>query len=817
MERPLEALRRHPHHLGMAGVAFGLAAASPGLDVALAIGAIGGGVLAIAGAGRSGVAFALLVGAGAWVGLVRLDALEPSAAGPHSGARVAGRAFLLEPPRPGRFDSQAAIRMVSGAHAGQRLLARTGPGADWPQRTDAGSELRLSGTVGATASAEAPPTGDGFSPVEYLARRNLAAELLLTGVTDTGRHRGGIAGALDALRRQAGHGVSAGLEGESRALLAGMVLGRDERIPVATRDDWRAAGLAHLLAVSGQNVMLLAALALPVLAAAGLGPRARLGALLGLIAFYVPLAGAGPSLQRAGVMGAAGIVAMALARPASGVYAITLAAAVTLVVNPRATEDPGWQLSFAAVAGILALGPWIRTVLLSVAVALRPVRARRRTKAGEALLRALTEAVAITLAATLATAPIVAHHFGSVPVAGLAANLVALPAVAPAMWLGMVKAALGPLGTLGPPVGPICELAATGLAAPAAIAVSWLALVAERFAVLPGAGLTLPLGSPAAVMAAYAALALGSLAVRAAAARFGDGGQELAARWRRAGRGRRGALLAAGASALVLAAVRLLGPAPAPDVVTVSFLDVGQGDATLIQDAGGAAVLFDGGPPEAGVSRLLRRAGVRRLAAVVATHPSRDHHGGLAAVLADFPVDLLVDGGDGTPDPGFRSMLAVARRRGIRTVPAIAPLGLALGRLRIRILSPPPRAPGPPPEDPNPRGVVAVVSAPGLRLLLSADAESDALLPLALPPVDAMKVPHHGSADAGLPRVLERLRPRMAAIEVGDNTYGHPTASTLAALRRAAISTYRTDRHGTISLSVQAGGLRVRSENPDPG
>ena len=91
-------------------------------------------------------------------------------------------------------------------------------------------------------------------------------------------------------------------------------------------------------------------------------------------------------------------------------------------------------------------------------------------------------------------------------------------------------------------------------------------------------------------------------------------------------------------------------PAP-PTRSRCRFLDVGQGDATLIQHPDGTAILFDGGPPEAGVARLLRRAGVRRLALVVATHASRDHHGGLPAVFDRYPVDLLLDGGDGTRDP----------------------------------------------------------------------------------------------------------------------------------------------------------------------
>ena len=244
----------------------------------------------------------------------------------------------------------------------------------------------------------------------------------------------------------------------------------------------------------------------------------------------------------------------------------------------------------------------------------------------------------------------------------------------------------------------------------------------------------------------------------------------------------------------------------------MSFLDVGQGDATLIQHPDGTAILFDGGPPEAGVERLLRRAGVRRLALVVATHASRDHEGGLPAVLARYPVDLLLDGGDGTAEPGFRAVLAAARRSDVRTVPALAPMDVSAGAVTVRLLSPAPRPPGPAPDDPNPRAVVATVSSGGFDLLLSADAESESLLPLDLPDVDAMKVPHHGSSDPGLPEVLERLRPEVAAIEVGPNTYGHPTPTTLRALRRAGVSTYRTDRHGTVALRVEDGELRVAVE-----
>jgi competence protein ComEC len=135
-----------------------------------------------------------------------------------------------------------------------------------------------------------------------------------------------------------------------------MVLGEDEALADGVRTDFRRSGLAHILAVSGQNVMLLAALVLGIGAVMGLPLRPRLCLALVLVALYVPLAGAGPSIQRAGAMGAAALVATLAGRPGSRWYALLLAAAATLALNPRVSGEPGWQLSFAAVLAMLVLG-----------------------------------------------------------------------------------------------------------------------------------------------------------------------------------------------------------------------------------------------------------------------------------------------------------------------------------------------------------------------------------------------------------------------------------------------------------------------------
>jgi len=797
------ALGRYPWHVGVGAFAGGLALAEVGDSAVVAVAAALPALLTALRVPALGALAAVLVVAGAAAGELRLGMIDAPGRLVRDGERVELTAHLLTPPRPNALGSTAELHVSRGRLSGARLLLRAPRWAPLPSSVQVGEELRVEGRL---RSLQA----DDYAA--YLRGRGVAAELLLDDLRATGRRRAGLSGMLDRMRGRAEGAVAAGMPAGEGALLRGMVLGQDEAIDAAVREDFRDSGLAHLLAVSGQNVMLLAALALPALVLAGLGLRARLAALAALIALYVPLAGAGPSLQRAGLMGIAGIAAIAASRPASRWYALLLAAAATLAWNPRAWTDPGWQLSFAAVAGILVLGVPMARCLRRMAGELvepgaRAGEAARPRLPLAAVLGVLADGIAISVAATIATAPLLAHHFGSVPLAGLPANLLALPAVAPAMWLGMLKIALGLAGPVGAP-------AAEALGPPAAAMVGWISWLAERCADLPGGLLALPLGSLPRVLGAYAVLAAGALLVRSAGRLLGPPLGERAARWRRLPRARRAAAAALTVAVVGAATAEALdGPGP-PGRLTVRFLDVGQGDATLIQHPDGTAVLFDGGPPEAGVARLLRKAGVERLALVVATHASRDHHGGLEQVLRRFPVEALLDGGDGSGDPAFRAVVRSAAARDVARVPAVAPLGLSLARgdLRIRILSPPPRPPGRAPEDPNPRAVVAIVSAGAFDLLLSADAESEALLPLDLPDVDAMKVPHHGSADPGLPEVLDRLDPELAAIEVGANTYGHPAPSTLTALRRASVTTYRTDRDGTVTLSLEDGRMRVHTE-----
>jgi competence protein ComEC len=262
-----------------------------------------------------------------------------------------------------------------------------------------------------------------------------------------------------------------------------------------------------------------------------------------------------------------------------------------------------------------------------------------------------------------------------------------------------------------------------------------------------------------------------------------------------------------------VAVVPLRGATAAPigrDEVVVSFLDAGQGDATLIQTAA-TAVLVDTGPPEGPILKRLKAAHVGRLDALFLTHAEADHEGAAPAVIARYRPRLVVDGGAGWSSPVQRRLpIAVGAAKGKVMTPA-AGRTIAIGALRFELLWPPARHSGERPTgNPNDHAIVSRLEVGAFSMLLSADAESNVTAPLQLEPVDVLKVAHHGSADPGLPALLKRLRPRIAAIEVGrGNRYGHPTKTTLAALEHVVPTVVRTDRDGTVRLHVRGGRLWV--------
>jgi competence protein ComEC len=705
-------------------------------------------------------AIAGLIGGGERVAGIDAGALEAP-----DGARTAIRGFVTAVPR--RSEGNVSVRVATAD--GRLLIEAPEPVGELP----VGREVRASGVVREPSPWEAA----------YLARYGIAEVLETREVELTGRRRGGLEALADDVRDRAEAALERGMPEREAALARGFVLGQDDRIDPETVDEFKRSGLAHLLAVSGQNVLLLALLALPLLAALNLSLRTRLLCVLSLIAIYVPVTGAGPSIQRAAVMGGAGIAAVLAGRPRSRWYALLLAAFVTLAANPRASGDVGWQLSFAAVVGILLWAEGIREWLMR--------RFGERRSRGLSWRRALAEGAAVTFAATVATAPLMAHHFDSFSLTALPANLLALPAVAPVMWLGMLAAIAGQV-----PVFPLEPVNAAN-----SLLIAYIAGVADAMAkpewALASLGLPLP-----AVPATYLAILcagwlVGALAGRRSGLAPKPGGVLLVL-----------AALACAAALLAAGARGLPGEAPgaSPTGLEITALDVGQGDAILLEPADADPVLVDTGPPGAEIGAKLADEGVERLAAVVVTHDQVDHSGGLGEALGAVPVGSLAYARAG------QDLVRAGRAAGAR--PAVVGQGdvLRSGRLRLEVLWPPrSRIDGPGTGDPNELSLVVLASWGGFSMLLAGDAEAESA-PVSPGPIDALKVAHHGSEDGGLERLLERTVPRVAVVSVGENPYGHPTAQTMATLDQKEIAVFRTDRDGDVEIEVESDGWTAAPE-----
>lgn len=526
----------------------------------------------------------------------------------------------------------------------------------------------------------------------------------------------------------------------------------------------------RVLAASGQNVALVAACCAWL--AIRLGAGRTTGAVIALLAVpgYVLVVGGGSSIMRAGIMGELGIVAWLLGRLADVRQLLLVAAAAICWAWPGAHRGLGMQLSFACV---IALAWWAR-----------PATARLRD-AG--IPGWLASGLAASTLCAGATAPILALRTGAAPFVGTIANLVAIPLAG----LVLVAGLAGALATiLGDALG--ARWVAGIAMRPALVLAGLLRDVARRASQLPLAQVTAPeLVIVLPLLALAAAIVLPRLPGERRRAAAGVVGT-LAL----------GCLLIGLAAALPIGSVPGLGAARGgvqpvqPGQLRIAVLDIGQGDATLIAGAG-AAVLVDTGPPDGRVVERVRALGVRRLDGIVLTHDSLDHRGGFDAARAALhprwvAIPRRALGAWGRVQAGSPHVVELCAGDSIEL--AQAQLAVLHPRCDGRVT---PRTG----DLHNDAAMVLLVRHGDVRAVLPADAEAPVLAGLALPRLDLLRISHHGSADPALPLLLGRVRPGIAAISVGDdNGYGHPRASTLAALRAAGVPTLRTDRDGTVAF-----------------
>ncbi|WP_163510013.1 ComEC/Rec2 family competence protein [Fodinicola acaciae] len=760
--------------LRLAAVGAGIwAAALAGLltspPVALAIAVVGAVVFVAAMCGKAhwlGVLAAAALGV-AGGGLTTSVQLLPRDTGPipvlaADRAEVSVVGTVQDDPRPIRSAAAPSYLVPIGVSelrtSGRRLALGASVlvfGADrrWLGLLP-GQRLRVSGRLGppgsvavtaATLTAAGPPTLIGAPPYVQTAAGGL---------------RAGLRQACDPLPDPQG------------GLLPGLVVGDTSTLDPQVAEDFRLTGMTHLTAVSGSNCAIVSGVVL--LLCRRLRARPTVAAVCAAVALagFVVLARPSPSVLRAAVMGGLALVALASGRPRSALPALCATIGLLILLDAGQAASAGFVLSVLATAGLLVVAPGWRDALRS-----------RRVPAG------IAEGIAVPAAAQLACAPVIAGMSGTVGLVAVPANLLAVPAVAPATVLGVLAALVSPVA---PPVAAVLAWCASWPAL-------WLVTIADIGANIPGGVLPWPSGLSGAL------LLLVVLLVVLAAGRIA---------WIR-----RAAAAVIVVVILVVVPIRVVAPGWPPVGWQLVGCAVGQGDAIVLRVAALTAVVIDTGPEPVAVDGCLRRLDIQVIPVLLLSHLHADHVGGIEGAVRGRQVGVVLVGRYRLPGTGEQTLETAVSRHHLRVVTVQPGDQYQVGPVGLRVLGPSATIRGTR-SDPNNNSLMVLADLAGTTVLLPGDAEreeEDAILSAgAAVRADVLKVPHHGSMYSD-PRFIDTVAPAVAIVEVGlGNDYGHPSPGVLLHLRRIGAQVWRTDLDGDVAVVRQDGRLAGVARGTDP-
>ncbi|MDO5678120.1 MAG: ComEC/Rec2 family competence protein [Propionibacteriaceae bacterium] len=670
------------------------------------------------------------------------------------------RLTLLAEPQPRERVVVARARLVWVDARGERVQARvpavvlgSGPAGEQLLGLTAGATYEVRARLGAPE-----PTEDSAA---VLSLREIRAEVAGPNIVDRG-----VNAMRQGLRDAVAHSPP-----RQAALVPSLVVGDTSAVDRAMEEQFRVTALTHLMAVSGANLTLMLGVILAAVRGLGLRGWWVRGAAVGGVVAFVLICGQEPSVYRAAAMGLVALAAVGVGVGKRSIRTLSVAVLMLIWLDPWMARSVGFALSVAACAGIVLIGPTFVSALSRWAP------------------RWAAEALAVPLAAQIATQPIITWLSDQVSVVGVITNVLAGPFVGPTTVLGFAAALLfwAPWLAAGP----------GWLAGWCAQPILWLA---EFGASLPTAAWAWE-GSPTGiVLVSLGACALG--VVLSWALRHWWGG--------------------VGFVALFLLA-SLIRPVPLgwPGAWHVTFCDVGQGDATVFNAGSASAVVIDTGPDPAPTINCLESLGITSVPLLILTHYHADHVGGAEAVIARYrPSLVLVRAGQHPRWLGEAAARVGAEVRSARpgeiltvgeaswqTASVWEPVGASV-----------PEAEGEGSAE-NDASVVGIGQSGALRVLLAGDAEpagQQAALRSAdhhgvALAVHVLKLPHHGSSRQE-PRFFKASQATLAVASAGEgNSYGHPSVSALELARSMGMQIARTDLQGAISVSLADGQVMVRT------
>ncbi len=602
--------------------------------------------------------------------------------------------------------------------------------------------------------------------------------------------------------------------GPGSAILQAMVLGEEGGLTDDTRDQFMAAGVTHIISISGSHLGMLAVLCfglarvlmrfLPertyLLLTLHADPK-KISAVmtLPLVVFYTLLAGGQVATVRSLMMITAALAALLLDRENALMHSLATAALIILLAGPQAFFDISFQLSFISVLSIGYI------VMLWSELGIKALTMVQKLRNSAALL------VMISFTASLSTGPLVARYFNQVSFAGIISNMVIVP------FAGMVVV---PLGLFSGVLSLFTHH--LPLAAPNQFIADLFINTVAFFSRLPFAEFHPP--SPGILwLLCYGALILGLASLIRSKMLYRFKPLEYSSRASRA------SIIVVALAGTLLTAITTQ-PFLAKRAIEVAFPDVGQGDSALIRLPAGNNILIDGGGTYDDRFDIGRRVlapylwnrGVRRLDLVVLSHPHPDHMNGLTFILQKFDVGEVWTHGQDTGLPGYDEFNRVIAGRSIsrKFVSADDP-PVQLGSAELRVLHP---ARGFHSHErqayaaENDRSLVVRVAFHDLVLLFTGDigtgAEKDLIKRGQDLKSDLLKVPHHGSKSSSSEAFVSAARPSAAVVTVGrGNRYHHPSDEVISRYASSGTRIYRTDRDGAIVLSADGGVLKAVTWN----
>lgn len=637
---------------------------------------------------------------------------------------------------------------------------------------------------------EKPPVFPDFNYRDYLLRQGIVSTVAYPTVLVVAHDQGSAwRAALIDVRTRLSDALSDVLPEPHASLASGILFGSKSRIPDELRDDMRTTGTSHLVAVSGQNVTIVAAMLIAVLAWV-IGRRQAAFVSLAAIAGYAVLVGGQPSVVRAAAMGAVYVVAIVSGRQNTGAFALGIVAAIMAAIDPQIVDDISFQLSFAATLGLTTLAGPLRERIEEAA-------AQWPAVAGFPLTRPAGEMLAVTTAAILFTLPITALSFGQISLSAPVANLFVAPAFLAVAATAGVAAVLGlvGLGSVG-----------TWIAWPAA---EYMVQSVRLFASVPGASVTL--GMPLWLAIAWYAVLLGGTAWLMGLRVPTIEPTKLAPI-----AGRR--LLPVSGMALLIVMIGVFGwlwlNQPERGRLSVTVMDVGQGDAILIEGPRGNRVLVDGGPTSGAINEALGRNlpfDDRRIDVVAVSHAQTDHIGGLLEVVREYDVGMVLN----TPKAGDSALYDawLEELDGAQVPVTTADRGQTIdlgGGVTLQVLAPDVEDVLLPVNDLNEASLVLRLTMGEVSFLLPGDLDENGEAQLIRSGADlsatVLKVGHHGSRTSTSEAFLARVDPLVDVISVGEgNRFGHPTDEVLQRLLGDLV--LRTDMDGDVRIETD--GVQV--------